>query len=570
MNKLQGKRFRSVLQDIVGIPLITMAVIVVISVTSCVYSYMNAQKQVEEANVSFLKITMQQLDGLLERIEESVVEYAATDKSHRLLKNLPADTPREKYLIQESNLRSWLDNQANMYAEVQTAFAYYRNLNMFQFRGISSFGMQESVRKALLDGVYADDQRVWTLHTVNDGSYLLYIYHSGNYYGGAWLSWSDIRKKLALHEETYPGLVYLQDEKGENTCLEEEISRMIKQERIQNTGRLQASGEKYYVYTVPGRKGEIALGLLIPRKSLFLQVPLIIRILLPGAFLSVILVTAVVFWLRKRIAVPVHNIDEAMKIIAEGNLDYRLPTTDYKTYNEFDRLSVHFNAMMDELDEAQFQLYETNLREQKTRLTYISQQIRPHFILNALNIIYTYDESEFPLVKKMVMYLTAYFRYIVNLNRDFVPVSSELEHTRNYLRIQKERYPHRFDYLVECGIMAEKVLIPPLIIQTFLENSIKYGMKDEGRSFFFVNVTIQGSMTEIFIADTGKGFDEETLEKIRIFLENREYTQDLGVGIQNTIERLDILYNGREEIIFKNEETGGANVIIRLPVRMEI
>ena len=107
-------------------------------------------------------------------------------------------------------------------------------------------------------------------------------------------------------------------------------------------------------------------------------------------------------------------------------------------------------------------------------------------------------------------------------------------------------------------IGAEKLLIPPLIIQTFLENSIKYGMKDEGRSFFFVNVTVRGDMAEIFIADSGKGFDEETLHKILAFQETREYTEELGVGIQNTIERLELFFgsNARFEARRWNGDEG--------------
>ena len=91
-------------------------------------------------------------------------------------------------------------------------------------------------------------------------------------------------------------------------------------------------------------------------------------------------------------------------------------------------------------------------------------------------------------------------------------------------------------------------------------------MREEGRSFFFVNVSIRDGKAEIFIADSGKGFDEETLRYIHEYQENREYTDRLGVGIQNTIERLDILYGGQAELQFANEETGGATVKIRVPV----
>ena len=92
-------------------------------------------------------------------------------------------------------------------------------------------------------------------------------------------------------------------------------------------------------------------------------------------------------------------------------------------------------------------------------------------------------------------------------------------------------------------------------------------MKDEGQSFFFVNVTVKEETAEIFIADTGKGFDDETLLKINRFLENRQEVSGLGVGIRNVIERLDILYNGKAELKFWNEEDGGATILISIPAR---
>ena len=226
-----------------------------------------------------------------------------------------------------------------------------------------------------------------------------------------------------------------------------------------------------------------------------------------------------------------------------------------------------FNETMDRLQEAEYSLYESSMKEQRTKLMYISQQIRPHFILNALNIIYTYEEHEFPLVKKLVLYLTQYFRYVVNLNQDFVELGKEMRHIQNYLNIQKERYGDRFEAFVEFEPEVEDVLVPPLIIQTFAENCIKYGMRNEDKTYIYVLAGKEGERLHLMIADTGNGFSQTKLEQLNHFIQRGEGGENIGVGIRNAIERMDILYHSGVEVKLRNAVTGGAVIDIYLPLR---
>lgn len=117
-------------------------------------------------------------------------------------------------------------------------------------------------------------------------------------------------------------------------------------------------------------------------------------------------------------------------------------------------------------------------------MRYLSQQIQPHFVLNTLNILYSYEPEEYPLIQKMILCLSKYFRYIVKVHSDFVELSQELAHIKNYFEIQEARYPEQFDYYVESEEGMDDLLIPPLLIQNFTENSIKYAIDMEKRSVF--------------------------------------------------------------------------------------
>ena len=289
------------------------------------------------------------------------------------------------------------------------------------------------------------------------------------------------------------------------------------------------------------------------------------RIVFLFAFLGLASTIALVLWLNTRISRPIFQIKDAMERYGNGDVEYRLEERNVKTADEFDLLGHSLNEMMDKVNELEYNLYETRLKEQETQLKYISQQIRPHFILNALNVIYTYKEDEFPLVKKMVMYLVNYFRYIVNLRVDFVELSQEFRHVENYLNIQKERTQNKIESFVEWEQSVGDALIPPLILQTFVENSIKYAVNDN-KLYVIVRAQEEEGRVRIRVSDTGQGYRQETLDRINRFLETREDDGSLGVGIVNAVERMDILYHGEVLLRVGNAEGGGAYTEIILPL----
>lgn len=564
----EGKKFKSVIRRIVWIPMFTMLFILIITFTACVYSWVNLSNQLIDRNVNSLQVTMAQLEGLMEQVENHHINYVASSDNYRFLNHCDQNTPKEKLVGPTGEVRSWLRNQVNLYNSVRCAFAYYKNIDFLQFIGITNADLQELVREEFLDKESFGHEAKWHVRQVDGQFYLIYVFEFGNFCSGVWMPISQIRDMLGIDNAAYIGSIYIADKDNFNTLSDEQFNQVIMNGPL-DQGRLTIDKSDYAHHYVESKERHMRLGILIPRIQVFKNIPAASWLLFAAAIIAVVIVGSVILWLRRRIAAPVKDMDQAMKIIAEGNIDYRLEPPHLNYYNEFDNLAHRFNAMLDELEEVQYNLYETKIREQRAELKYISQQIRPHFILNDLNIIYTYDESEIHLVKKMAKYLSNYFRYIVNLRADFVEVSKELDHVRNYLNIQKERYPDRFDYLVDCSEKTSRMLIPPLIIQTFVENCVKYGMLDDKESFFYVTVLMEGDRILIIIADTGRGFDDATLEKLNAFVQTREYRDDLGVGVQNAVERMDILYGEKVEVHFDNEVTGGALVRILLPAKTE-
>lgn len=520
------------------------------------------QNQMVDSNINSLKVSLNQLENVLSQIDNAFVEYWNQDESYACLKNMKPDAKREEYLIYMSDTATWLEKQYKAHQETQGAFAYYENLDLLVFRGSTNFQMHEYIKEQLKQ---RDVFNHWEIITIDGLPYLVNLKNYVNFYGGVWMPMTAVYEHLGIQDEHFLGNMYFMDYQNRNTADQPEIHKALTEQGTACQG-VSADGVNYNNYTVTTKN--LSMGILIPQSTVISMIPLFNKIIFAVAFLSVFLVPIVVLWLRKKIANPIREIDRAMAIIGEGGMEYRIPLLDKKYYDEFDRLSAHFNKMMDELNELEFNLYKTKIKEQRTELKYISQQIRPHFILNALNIIYTYEENEFHLVKKMVLYLSEYFRYIVNLRVDFVGLEKELRHVENYLKIQKERYLNGFDYFVEWEAQIGECLVPPLIIQTFVENCIKYAMKNDEKTFIYVLASEHEGRLKLMIADTGNGFTDEVMEHIRMFIDTREYQEELGVGIQNAIERMDILYENGASVKVRNALSGGAVVEIYLPLMM--
>lgn len=560
---MEQKKTQSIVRRVVLLPMSVMTIIVCITIVSCVIGFLNMRQQMIDSNISTLQISQNQLENLLKQIDHAFIEYWNSNESYAYLKGYNRSTPREQYLVHESDTLTWMRTLSNSYEEVQGTFAYYENIGNYLFRGNTNPNVNAYIKTRVQSGHTSSNH--WELATIGGQQYLLIIKHYNRFYGGVWIPVDILTQNLNLDSEGYRGYVYLIDSSSRNTLADTEACRMLLEEGGAKA-RLLVRDQMLYNYLADSSQEDLMLGILIPQTSLIEDIPLLNKGIFILAMLSVLLVPVLVLWLRRKIAVPVRTIDDAMQLIGEGNMDYRIPLPDKKAYDEFDRLFARFNQMMDEWNELEFKLYKTKLREQQTELKYISQQIRPHFILNALNIIYTYEENEFPLIRKMVLYLTEYFRYIVNLRVDFVEVEQELRHIENYLNIQKERYLDRFDFFVEWEVAAQKLLLPPLIIQTFVENCMKYGMAGDRKTFIYVLASRKEHTLSLMIADTGNGFSEETLARINRFIQTREHQDGLGVGIENAIERMDILYEERVNVNVRNALSGGAVVELSLPL----
>lgn len=299
--------------------------------------------------------------------------------------------------------------------------------------------------------------------------------------------------------------------------------------------------------------------------SLFLTTLALIFTILAVPFLLV--------FIRRWIFRPLSELTSAMKKVEGGDLDYRI--AEHPESDEFAFIDRRFNEMMDEVRDLKIDVYEKELEKKDITMQYLSRQIQPHFILNSLNILYSYEPEEYELSRRMILSISKYFQFIIYLKQQFVTVKQEMDFLTAYLDIQKARYPDLFFSIVEYEPSLQDCLLPPLAAQTLTENAIKHSLKVGMQIHIYVltdKVTDEEGKEwlRIRIADTGEGITDEILAEIHAFQETGEPQEHLGVGIRNTIERLKYLYDEKTTIEFERDAAGrGTNITLRLPLHRE-
>ena len=268
-----------------------------------------------------------------------------------------------------------------------------------------------------------------------------------------------------------------------------------------------------------------------------------------------------------------HDILTPMSILEKSidafrrDLSSRIPPQPLSFSDDFLHLFEHFNGMAAEVQQS----HEKDVKLLETEMDNLRLQVNPHMLLNSYNMIYALAESKnYATIQDYTLCLADYFRYVLRKGQQMVTIKQELEFVDNFIRIQRIRFPDRFSYVYQAEEDCMTALIPPLLIENFVENAIKYALNPKGPIEIVVSVHSEeneaGTETlHIAIMDTGSGIRPEVLEK----LQKREpYIDEAGqkhIGIYNCLRRVELFYGDEGDIHFSSTVGGGTQVYLIIP-----
>ncbi len=183
-------------------------------------------------------------------------------------------------------------------------------------------------------------------------------------------------------------------------------------------------------------------------------------------------------------------------------------------------------------------------------------QIQPHFLFNTLSAISTLilkDEKD--RAERMVLLLSQFMRYsLVKSSEDRVTLAEEVQAQAQYLAIEEERFGDRLRFVKSVDPSVEGMLVPSLILQPLVENSVKYAVAPSDRQVTLeISARRYGDYLQIEVRDDGSVIPGPE-------------SRGLGVGLENVRRRLESLYAGRAEFRAGPYALGGFSALIRLPV----
>lgn len=278
--------------------------------------------------------------------------------------------------------------------------------------------------------------------------------------------------------------------------------------------------------------------------------------------------SVVMLYFKKKVLKPIQNFSENLRRIHEDSesLDFRS-----SEITELEQVNSQFKHLIEQIKKFKIEMYEQELEKQRIQLNYMKLQINPHFFLNCLTNIYSMAQMQmYKEIEYMSLSTSKYFRYIFQSGDDLVRLGDEIEHVRIYLEIQKHRYQGAFMYRI-AGMTDDLsgLKIPPLLLQTFIENAVKYAVSRTQTLLITLDVALQTEEEQtrlrIEISDTGPGFPPDILEQLQ---NGRPLMQSGGkrIGIMNTLQRLELIYQHRARAFFENREDGGARITLELPL----
>ncbi len=192
----------------------------------------------------------------------------------------------------------------------------------------------------------------------------------------------------------------------------------------------------------------------------------------------------------------------------------------------------------------------------------LRSQMNPHFLFNALASInaFIFKGDKYEASEYLNTFSELTRNVLLQSSKEWITLKEELKTVRQYLEIQSLRF-NKLSFTIDCDADLEEVLVPPVLLQPFVENSIVHGFKDGSGGEIVINIEAEEQHIHISIEDSGSGFSQNVNPSSK--------------AIEITRSRLNLLYGknyGHNNPIIKNRPDANNNIMgvsvhLTLPIK---
>jgi len=294
------------------------------------------------------------------------------------------------------------------------------------------------------------------------------------------------------------------------------------------------------------------------------------------AFLCAVLGVLISVPLVRRFLQPILNITRLMRAAQEGDMTVRAPA---EGRGELAYLARSFNDMLAQIHAETErntlltrQVYEARYLEKEAQYAALCNQIRPHFLFNALNTIHVLiktgrDDEAVQCIDMLAILL----RGMVSADRE-ITLRAELKIVESYLVLQQKRYGSLSYALPEAGALGD-YLLPALTLQPLVENALVHGCEPKrGSTHIALTLTRADGELAIAVADNGMGMSGKKLAELRAALAEatvEPFQTETGIGLVNIARRVKLRFGVAYGLTIESREGEGTTVTLHLPLQGE-
>ena len=208
-------------------------------------------------------------------------------------------------------------------------------------------------------------------------------------------------------------------------------------------------------------------------------------------------------------------------------------------------------------------------RVTETEMKALRAQMNPHFIFNSLNSIADYiGKNDIPAAGSYLTKFARLMRLILeNSEQKEVSLADDLNALELYIQLEAKRLNNKFSYSISVDeeIDQANTLVPPLLLQPFVENSIWHGLadkNDDGR--IIITITSENEMLTCVVEDNGSGMQHTVNE------DNGIHPEKKSLGMKITRERIEVINETRDAnaSITSYDLDRGVRTELKLPLQM--
>ena len=294
---------------------------------------------------------------------------------------------------------------------------------------------------------------------------------------------------------------------------------------------------------------------------------------------SILLAVIVVYYLTSRMVKPVGHLSLAAEEISRGNFD--TPDIVVESEDEFLILANAFNEMKNSIAryieemmikaETERELKDEQMKNirmehllDNAKLYALQSQINPHFLFNTINAaVHMSIMERAGRTGEFLETMARLFRYHIKKMEESSTLEEEVQNIQDYYELLKARFGSRIQFQFQIDPATLQLRVPPLILQPIVENAYIHGLSplEEGGSITLTTVKAK-EKTYIIIKDSGKGMSEDMISRI---LDRNPGEDEIGIGVRNVRDRLELFYHCKELFQIISREKMGTKIVITIP-----